>query len=588
MIPNVAVILAGGKGSRFGADRPKQFLEVAGKMVLEHTVQAFENHSRIQETVIVCHAGYLEEMRRIVEKNGWKKVKHVLAGGKERYDSSLAAIRAYQGKEVNLLFHDAVRPLVSTRIIDDVCKALEEHEAVDVIVPAIDTIVENRGNRLKMLDRSLLHRVQTPQGFRLALIEQAYRLALADPAFQATDDCGVVLKYMPEVPVFLVRGEESNVKLTYKEDVYLLEQLFLKREKERPDMTEHAVLSEKGNPGEKPAALVDVAVLILFFNRPDNLEKVFEAVRQSRPSRLFLYQDGPRNEKDIPAIEACRKVVENIDWQCEVHRNYRKENSGCDPSGYNAQSWAFSLADKCVILEDDCVPSATFLSFCKEMLDRYENDNRIGMIAGFNPEEHTEDIQDASYFFTTNFSIWGWASWRRVHDEWDASYSFLDREETVGKLKNLERERKLRKDFLPMCRAHRASGKAFFETIFHSALLLNSQLSIVPKDNMVNNVGLTDNSTHYAGSLCTTPRGLRRIFTMKRHDICDIRHPREVMEHVAYRQRVYRIMAWGHPWIKMGRSVEELWLNIRHGQLKNILKALGNRLRIIFCGRRFK
>ena len=158
---------------------------------------------------------------------------------------------------------------------------------------------------------------------------------------------------------------------------------------------------------------MDISVLILFFNRPDTLAQVFEAVRKAQPARLFLYQDGPRGENDMPMMEACRKVVEKVDWPCDVHRNFQEKNAGCDPSGFNAHRWAFSQTDKCIVLEDDVVPSPTFFQFCKEMLDRYENDERIGMIAGFNHDDVTTDV-DSDYFFTGNLSIWGWASWARV------------------------------------------------------------------------------------------------------------------------------------------------------------------------------
>ena len=174
----------------------------------------------------------------------------------------------------------------------------------------------------------------------------------------------------------------------------------------------------------KPA-LVDVSVLILFFNRPKLLAQVFEQVKKARPARLFLYQDGPRGERDMPGIEACRKVVADIDWECEVHHNYQEKNYGCDPSEYMAQKWAFSLSDKCIVLEDDDVPAVSFFGFCKELLDKYEHDTRISMIAGFNNEEITPDIT-SDYFFATTFSIWGWASWRRVTDQWDEFYTFLE------------------------------------------------------------------------------------------------------------------------------------------------------------------
>jgi len=227
MIRNIAVVLAGGVGSRLGLSTPKQFFKVAGKMVIEHTLDTFNRNAHIDEIAIVSNPFYVADMENIVLRNGWQKVKKILKGGKERYDSSISAIKAYEGEEVNLVFHDAVRPLVSQRIIDDVCEALLTHEAIDVTVSAVDTIIEAEGDHIASIpDRSRLQRGQTPQAFRRSVIAEAYRRALQDPHFKVTDDCGVVVKYMPETPVFLVAGEESNMKLTYKEDTYLLDKLF--------------------------------------------------------------------------------------------------------------------------------------------------------------------------------------------------------------------------------------------------------------------------------------------------------------------------------------------------------------------------
>ena len=328
----------------------------------------------------------------------------------------------------------------------------------------------------------------------------------------------------------------------------------------------------------KPA-LVDVSVLILFFNRPYPLKQVFEQVRKARPARLFLYQDGPRNERDLPGIEACRRVVENVDWECDVHHNYQERNYGCDPSEYMAQKWAFSLSDKCVVLEDDDVPAVSFFRFCKELLDKYEHDTRISMIAGFNNEEITPGIS-SDYFFASTFSIWGWASWRRVIDQWDEHYTFLDNAEYMRLLTQLIETRKYRKDFIYMCRRHRQNGKAYYETIFHSAILFSSGLSIVPTCNMINNLGAMADSTHFTGSLDTMPHGYRRIFTMDRHEVeFPLRHPQHVIENTAYKDSVYRIMGWRHPWIKIGRSFEELCLNLRYGNFAAIGRAMKNRLK---------
>lgn len=326
----------------------------------------------------------------------------------------------------------------------------------------------------------------------------------------------------------------------------------------------------------------DVAVLLLFFNRPEKFGQVFEQVRCARPSRLFLYQDGPRGERDMPGIMACRKIAENIDWECEVRRHYCEQNQGCDPSEYLSQKWAFSIVDKCIVLEDDDVPSLSFFPFCKEMLDRYEHDNRVWLVSGFNTDEVSQDVPD-DYFFTSTFSIWGWASWRRVVDTWDGNYSFLNDPYAVSLMENKVKQSKDRKDLLPLCRHHKATGVPYYETIFWASMVLNNGLAIMPKHNLINNIGLTADSTHYTANEKTTPRGLLKIFTMKRFELqFPLKHPKYVIDHVAYKERLFRRNAWGHPWIKAARSLEELLLNLRYGNFRIIGKAIGNRLRKTF------
>lgn len=235
---NIAVILAGGVGERLGMSTPKQFFKVAGKMVVEHTVDVFERNPRIDEIAIVSNPMLISDFENIVLRNKWRKVKKILKGGKERYDSSLSAIRAYQDEDVNLVFHDAVRPLVSQRILNDVIDALEDHRAIDVAIPSADTIIEvdDKGYISSIPDRSKLRRGQTPQAFDRQLIADAYERALKDPQFKTTDDCGVVRKYSDE-PVFVVRGEESNMKLTYREDTYMLDKLFQLKNTEPQDIS---------------------------------------------------------------------------------------------------------------------------------------------------------------------------------------------------------------------------------------------------------------------------------------------------------------------------------------------------------------
>lgn len=245
---NIGIILAGGIGARSGLVMPKQFFKVAGKTVMEHTIDTFERHPKIDEMALVVNEMYLHDVEAMILRNGWKKVKKILLGGKERYHSSLAAIRAYDNAEDNLIFHDAVRPLLSQRIIDDVIEAMNHYNAVDVAVPATDTIiqVDEEGRFIDNIpNRRYLRRGQTPQAFKQGIIKKAYEIALQDPNFVSSDDCGTVVKYLPEEKVYVVQGEESNIKLTYKEDSYLMDKLFQLRTTSITHIAELSKLKDK-------------------------------------------------------------------------------------------------------------------------------------------------------------------------------------------------------------------------------------------------------------------------------------------------------------------------------------------------------
>lgn len=218
---NVAIILAGGSGTRVGGDKPKQFLEVAGKTVMEHCIEAFERSADIQEIAIVSRQDFVDDVKALVSRRQYAKVRHVLCGGKERYHSSLAALEAYPEPDCNLLFHDCVRPLVSQRIIHDCVEALRTYEAVDVVVPTTDTIIQldEHGCISAIPPRAMLRNVQTPQGFRQGTIRRAFDLALQDPHFLPTDDCSIIHRYLPEVPIHVVEGDADNFKITYKSDL---------------------------------------------------------------------------------------------------------------------------------------------------------------------------------------------------------------------------------------------------------------------------------------------------------------------------------------------------------------------------------
>lgn len=218
---NVAVILAGGIGQRAGLGGPKQLQVLAdGRTVLETCVSAFAACRQVDEIVVVMHADHIAKARQILSAYPVTWV----AGGRERWESSWNAIRAVRMNDelrmTNVLLHDCARPFVSKELIERVCEALKEHEAVTVAVPMTDTLYRVQDGQVEEIpERKDYMRAQTPQAFRIEVIEEAYKRALADEkGIVATDDCGIMRRYKADTPIYIIEGEETNRKLTYKED----------------------------------------------------------------------------------------------------------------------------------------------------------------------------------------------------------------------------------------------------------------------------------------------------------------------------------------------------------------------------------
>lgn len=232
----IAVILAGGSGNRFGADKPKQFLTMPdGRTILEHSVWAFAACNEIDEICVVSRADWVEYVQQLFADCA--KVKHVVPGGKERYHSTLAALEMYHAEGDVLLIHDAVRPYVSQQLISRCCHAMESSMACAVGVPTTDTIwvaapsvpvnesiaestaIPECPTIAAIPERKTLWNAQTPQCFRAEVLQDAFERALQDPNFLPTDDCGVVLAYRPDVRIDILPGDPANIKITYPGDI---------------------------------------------------------------------------------------------------------------------------------------------------------------------------------------------------------------------------------------------------------------------------------------------------------------------------------------------------------------------------------
>ncbi len=273
------------------------------------------------------------------------------------------------------------------------------------------------------------------------------------------------------------------------------------------------------------------AVLLIFFNRPDNFAKVFEKVREARPQSLILAQDGPRHEADKPGIEACRRIAENVDWECEVVREYSDVNLGCGARPKSAIDFALKLFDRVIILEDDCVPSSSFFRYCDELLERYKDDERIGYISGLNHFE-TWDCGEYDYFFSNTAAIWGWATWRRA---WQRYYDYFAQGVHDSYRMKLYRMRianqriykGMQSALLRASISRETQEKiSYWDTQWGFALLCQSMLSIVPRENQICNIGVGEGATHAKNVLTTTFVKYRSFFFIPTHELnLPLRHP---------------------------------------------------------------
>jgi 2-C-methyl-D-erythritol 4-phosphate cytidylyltransferase len=222
-----AIVLAGGKGERFGEEGLKQFVKIAGKRVIEHTLEVLEASNRINEIVVVTHKDYVDLVLKLVANNRFAKVSKVVLGGGTRQQSSWYGLQACSHDTTLVIIHDAARPLVSNQLIEDTIDGLTEAESTDTVIPTADTIVRGEPNSRfieEIPERSVLYRGQTPQGFRIEVIKRAHEMAQKEGFDGAPDDCSLVLHYGLG-RVYLVPGDETNLKITHTIDVFIADRL---------------------------------------------------------------------------------------------------------------------------------------------------------------------------------------------------------------------------------------------------------------------------------------------------------------------------------------------------------------------------
>jgi hypothetical protein len=241
-------------------------------------------------------------------------------------------------------------------------------------------------------------------------------------------------------------------------------------------------------------------VLFLIFNRPDTTKRVFDQIREAQPCRLYIAADGPR--KGVSGEDAlCREtrnICAHIDWSCDVQTLFRDQNLGCRTAVNSAISWFFEQEEQGIILEDDCLPSPGFFSFCESMLEKYRDDERVMHIGGSNFQDSREALY--SYYFSNVHHVWGWATWRRAWTQYDATMPEYDEFLSSGFLRQMFPKRyhqQLWKD----CFAHVRSGRwNTWDYQWTYSIWKSNGLGITPQANLISNIGFSASGTHTTSS----------------------------------------------------------------------------------------
>jgi hypothetical protein len=240
---------------------------------------------------------------------------------------------------------------------------------------------------------------------------------------------------------------------------------------------------------------MDAPVLFLVFNRPDVTKSVFEGIRQAQPKRLFVAADGPRENKPGEAglCAKTRSIATQVDWPCEVTTLFRDENLGCRQAVSGAISWFFEHVEEGIILEDDCLPDASFFPYCENLLERYRDDTRIMCITGDNSLLPQPDLNE-SYSFTTFPLIWGWATWRRAWKHYDFDeFASSDHERVV---RGISQDPRFVRKSVDNFQGTASGSIDSWGFVWSFCTLAQSGMTCVPRVNLIRNIGFGSGATH--------------------------------------------------------------------------------------------
>lgn len=268
--------------------------------------------------------------------------------------------------------------------------------------------------------------------------------------------------------------------------------------------------------------MLETPVLFLIFNRPDHTRKVFAKIREQRPKFLYIAADGARDwiEGEIAICKATRDlVITNIDWECEVKTLFRDKNLGCGHAVSGGITWFFEHVEEGIILEDDCLPHSDFFTFCANLLEHYRFNENICAISGNNFFSR-ERMRGDSYYFSRYSFIWGWATWRRAWALYDFRLLKFEEFKENHMISRIDQRKEFKEYWFPMFEKVKKNEIDTWDFQWLFSIWWNDGLTIVPKSNLVSNIGFGNEATHTFGN---SPLASIRV-----KEIGNIIHPSKV------------------------------------------------------------
>jgi len=309
-------------------------------------------------------------------------------------------------------------------------------------------------------------------------------------------------------------------------------------------------------------------VAFVIFNRPDRTERVFAEIAKARPPKLLVVADGPRSSLEAETCQAARAIIDRVDWDCEVLKNYADVNLGCKRRVSSGLNWVFEQVGEAIILEDDCLPHETFFPFCTELLERYRHDERVSMICGSN-FQGGKRRSPYSYFFGLHVTVWGWASWRRVWRHYDvAMQRWAQLRETSWLADLLMNPTAVKYWQQTFEGAFRGDYDTWDWQLFF-AWWSHNMLAVIPDRNLVSNIGFGTQASHTRDSLPSMARLPLQGITFP------LNHPPEVSldrdaDNFSFRQ-IY-------PWIIENQSY---YWQLRHKFVATLPEPLRQKIRLL-------